>query len=145
DSEALALQIEAALSRSTAELKQSFEARIAEVSRQVSRVEATTAKQMSSLQEKNAQALAEAEARHSEALKKTMTQVHAETLKVKAVREPEKPSQTKITNITEVRKERQNELTVEEVKSRIEAEPSLLKLSGSELAQKVGTSKATAN
>lgn len=58
--------------------------------------------------------------------------------------QPEKPG-AKITNLSEARDEKQGLLGLGEVLERLKADPSLLHLSGAQLAAKVGTSKSTAN
>lgn len=124
DSGTLDLKIESVLSRSLAELNRSVESKLVELSRQVNRVEAETTRQIST------------------ALRTSQSSTTAPASN--AAREPEK-QKARITNIAEAREEKQGTLSVEEVVARIEADPALLKLSGQQLADKLNTSKPTAN
>lgn len=124
DSGTLDLKIESALSRSLADLNRSFESKLADLSRQVNRVEAEAARSITT------------------ALRAQQSSAVASTSN--ATREPEKPK-ARITNIAEAREEKQGSLSVEEVVARIETDPALLKLSGQQLADKLNTSKPTAN
>lgn len=124
DSGTLDLKIESMLSRSLADLNRSFESKLGDLSRQVNRVEAETA-------------------RHISTMVRT-SQISTTASTSSPAKEPEK-QKARITNIAEAREEKQGTLSVEEVVARIEADPALLKLSGQQLAERVNTSKPTAN